>query len=125
VLFREDIEDKLDYLKNPSQDFKNYFLGFYEYLERLEGKTRKCLFFYVKYSKITVWKETNLKILSFVRIIIELTPTIETGVQKQVAVVKKENSGLIKELSDKLGPAIINSIKGLKGKYQLLGEIPG
>merc|ERR1712203_1157823 len=50
-----------------------------------------------------------------VRIIIELTPTIETGVQKQVEVVKKENSGLIKELSDKLGPAIIKSIKGLKG----------
>merc|ERR1712172_386444 len=49
-----------------------------------------------------------------VRIIIELTPTIETGVQKQVEVVKKENSGLIKELSDKLGPAIIKSIKGLK-----------
>merc|ERR1711990_861878 len=50
-----------------------------------------------------------------VRIIIELTPTIETGVQKQVEVVKKENSGLIKELSDKLGPAIIKSIQGLKG----------
>merc|ERR1711956_154223 len=50
-----------------------------------------------------------------VRIIIELTPTITTGVQQQVEVVKKENSGLIKELSDKLGPAIINSIKGLKG----------
>jgi len=44
-----------------------------------------------------------------------LTPTIETGVQKQVEVVKKENSGLIKELSDKLGPAIIKSIQGLKG----------
>jgi len=50
-----------------------------------------------------------------IRIIIELTPTITTGVQQQVEVVKKENSGLIKELSDKLGPAIINSIKGLKG----------
>merc|ERR1711935_347133 len=50
-----------------------------------------------------------------IRIIIELPPTITTGVQQQVEVVKKENSGLIKELSDKLGPAIINSIKGLKG----------
>merc|ERR1711935_615946 len=50
-----------------------------------------------------------------IRIIIELTPTITTGVQQQVEVVKKENSGLIKELSDNLGPAIINSIKGLKG----------
>ena len=54
-----------------------------------------------------------------------MTPTIETGVQKQVEVVKKENSGLIKELSDKLGPAIIKSIQGLKGKYHFLGEIPG
>ena len=71
--------------------------------------------FYFNATKET--KETNLKILSFIRIIIELTPTIETGVQKQVEVVKKENSGLIKELSDKLGPAIIKSIQGLKGKY--------
>jgi hypothetical protein len=37
------------YLKNPSQEFKILFvLGSYEYLERLEGKIRKCLFFYVK-----------------------------------------------------------------------------
>ena len=79
--------------------------------------------FYFNATKET--KETNLKILSFIRIIIELTPTIETGVQKQVEVVKKENSGLIKELSDKLGPAIIKSIQGLKGKYHFLGEIPG
>ena len=26
-----------------------------EYLERLEGKIRKWIFFFVKYSKITVW----------------------------------------------------------------------
>ena len=51
-----------------------------------------------------------------VRIIIELTPVIEVGVQKQVEVVKKENSGLIKDLTDRLGPAIIKSIQGLKGK---------
>jgi len=50
-----------------------------------------------------------------VRIIIELTPVIEVGVQKQVEVVKKENSGLIKDLTDRLGPAIIKSIQGLKG----------
>ena len=31
-----------------------FVLGSYEYLERLEGKIRKCLFFILKYSKITV-----------------------------------------------------------------------
>jgi hypothetical protein len=31
-------------------------LGADEYLERLEGKIRECLFFYIKYSKITVCK---------------------------------------------------------------------
>jgi len=45
VLICEDIEYKLDYLKNPSHFF---VLGSFEYLERLEGKIRKCLFFYVK-----------------------------------------------------------------------------
>ena len=35
--------------KSPSQEFKNIFVfGTYEYLKRLEGKIRKCLFFYVK-----------------------------------------------------------------------------
>jgi hypothetical protein len=28
-----------------------------EYLERLEGKIRKCLFFLLKYSKITLWPD--------------------------------------------------------------------
>ena len=42
--------DKLDYFKittGPQKHFRNYFcfLGFYEYLERLEGKIKKCLFF--------------------------------------------------------------------------------
>ena len=31
-----------------------FVLGADEYLERLEGKIRKCLFFMLKYSKITV-----------------------------------------------------------------------
>ena len=44
-----------NYLKNPSQESKILFvLGSYEYVERLEGKIRKCLFFMLKYSKITV-----------------------------------------------------------------------
>ena len=32
-------------LKNPSQELKNHAD---EYIERLEGKNRECLFFYVK-----------------------------------------------------------------------------
>ena len=41
--------NKWNYLKNPSQEFNFFFvLGSYEYLERLEGKIRKSLFFYVK-----------------------------------------------------------------------------
>jgi hypothetical protein len=32
-----------------------FVLGTNGYIERLEGKIRECLFFYVKYSKITVW----------------------------------------------------------------------
>ena len=47
--------NKWNYLKNLSQEFKNsFFLASYEYLERLEGKNRKCLIFHVKYSKITM-----------------------------------------------------------------------
>ena len=39
-------EDKLDYLNNPSQDFKNYFVyGSYEFLVMLEGKIREAPFF--------------------------------------------------------------------------------
>ena len=39
-------EDKLDYLKNPSQDFKNYFcLWSYELLAMLEGKIGEAPFF--------------------------------------------------------------------------------
>ena len=44
---------------------KNIFvLDANEYLERLEGKIRKCLFFMLKYSKITVWsdREWQLKV---------------------------------------------------------------
>ena len=41
------ISKELDYLKNPSLDFKKKIvLGSYESLAMLEGKTRKCLFFY-------------------------------------------------------------------------------
>ena len=41
--------DILDYFKNASYHLKILFvLGVNEYLERLEGKIRKCLFFYVK-----------------------------------------------------------------------------
>ena len=51
------LEDKLDYLINPLQDFKNSFcLGFlYESLAVLEGKIRMTPFFKVQSSKITVW----------------------------------------------------------------------
>ena len=39
-------EDKLDYLNNPSQDFKNFFFhGSYEFLAMLEGKIREIPFF--------------------------------------------------------------------------------
>ena len=43
-------EDKLDYLKNPPHRFSKipFDLGSYEFLVMLEGKIRKCLFFYVK-----------------------------------------------------------------------------
>ena len=42
--------DKLDYFKKSIIEFeKNLFvLGADEYLGRLDGKIRKCLFFYVK-----------------------------------------------------------------------------
>ncbi len=40
-------EDKLDYLKNPSQDLKNSFCFgfFFEFLAMLEGKIREGQFF--------------------------------------------------------------------------------
>ena len=39
-------EDKLDYLNNPSQDFKILFVyGSYEFLAMLEGKIREAPFF--------------------------------------------------------------------------------
>ena len=38
-------EDKLDYLKNPSQDFKNFVHSSYEFLAMLEGKIREASFF--------------------------------------------------------------------------------
>ena len=42
--------DNLGYFKNTILDFEKFFvvLGANEYLERLEGKIRKCLFFYAK-----------------------------------------------------------------------------
>ena len=52
-----------------------------------------------------------------VRIIIELTPFVESGVQQQVQAVTAQNDdGLIQELIDRLNPAIQNTIKGLQGK---------
>merc|ERR1712156_767400 len=51
-----------------------------------------------------------------VRIIIELTPFVESGVQQQVQAVTAQNDdGLIQELIDRLNPAIQNTIKGLQG----------
>jgi len=50
-----------------------------------------------------------------VRIIIELTPFVENGVNNQVQAVKAENDGLIRELIDRLNPAIKNTIAGLQG----------
>merc|ERR1711988_2020447 len=50
---------------------------------------------------------------SLVRIIIEITPFVETGVKQEVIKQKEQNEGLIKTLSDRLGPAIINTIQGL------------
>merc|ERR1712045_100923 len=48
-----------------------------------------------------------------IRIIIEITPFVETGVKEEVIKQKEQNEGLIKTLSDRLGPAIINTIQGL------------
>ena len=48
-----------------------------------------------------------------IKIIIEITPFVETGVQQEVIKQKEQNEGLIKTLSDRLGPAIINTIQGL------------
>jgi len=50
-----------------------------------------------------------------VRIIIELTPFVENGVNNQVQAIKAENDGLIRELIDRLNPAIKNTIAGLQG----------
>ena len=44
---------------------------------------------------------------------IEITPLVETGVKQEVIKQKEQNEGLIKTLSDRLGPAIINTIQGL------------
>merc|ERR1719384_2244852 len=48
-----------------------------------------------------------------IRIIIEITPFVETGVKEEVVKQKEQNLGLIKTLSDRIGPAIINTIQGL------------
>merc|ERR1711953_1488360 len=52
---------------------------------------------------------------SLVQLIIErLRPVIfEAGVKQEVIKQKEQNEGLIKTLSDRLGPAIINTIQGL------------
>merc|ERR1711953_1393171 len=52
---------------------------------------------------------------SLVQLIIErLRPAIfEAGVKQEVIKQKEQNEGLIKTLSDRLGPAIINTIQGL------------
>ena len=52
-----------------------------------------------------------------VRIIIELKPFIETGVQKEVETVQAErdDSGLIQSIVDRLRPAIISTVQGLEG----------
>jgi hypothetical protein len=47
----------------PQRISKNIFvLGSYEYLKRLEGKVRKCLFFYVKIFKNNSvgWQKVNI-----------------------------------------------------------------
>ena len=45
----------MDYLKNPSQDFKTIFVyGSYEFLAMLEGKIKEASFFKVQSGKITV-----------------------------------------------------------------------
>ena len=48
-----------------------------------------------------------------IKIIIEITPFVETEVKQEVIKQKEQNEGLIKTLSDRLGPAIINTIQGL------------
>ena len=57
--FRMGLNDR-DLLGRPSRILhRNWKIVFVlsadEYIERLEGKIRKCLFFYLKYSKTTVW----------------------------------------------------------------------
>jgi hypothetical protein len=51
-----------------------------------------------------------------VRIIIELTPFVQTGVQKEVQGVKQQSSGvdrnLVQSIIDRLRPAIIQTVKG-------------
>ena len=44
---------------------------------------------------------------------IDITQFVETGVKQEVIKQKEQNEGLIKTLSDRLGPAIINTIQGL------------
>ena len=61
VLIRE---DELDYLNNPSQDYKNsFFYGSYEFLAMLEGKIGEAPFFKVQSGKIPVWFPYNLFVI--------------------------------------------------------------
>ena len=56
--------NKWNYLKNPHRNSIILFvLGSYEYLKRLEGKIRKCLFFYAKIfwkNSVQCFKEVEL-----------------------------------------------------------------
>ena len=48
-----------------------------------------------------------------IKIIIEITPSIESGVQDEVTNVKQQNGELITIISDRLGPEIENLIKNI------------
>ena len=48
-----------------------------------------------------------------IKIIIEITPSIESGVQDEVTSVKQQNGELITIISDRLGPEIENLIKNI------------
>ena len=48
-----------------------------------------------------------------IKIIIEITPSIESGVQEEVTNVKQQNSELITIISDRLGPEIENLLKNI------------
>ena len=52
----------------PHRNWKIIFvLGANEYIERLEGKVIECLFFYFRFFKITVWRESYISNFSVFR----------------------------------------------------------